>query len=84
MCVAWFLGDNDVKVPLLDERTGGCSDGLTSAGRSRNQGAESTVAMIAVLQLGRRIAAAPARTPGEQHDSLPHAGIATTHGRHRH
>jgi hypothetical protein len=23
MCLAWFLGDNDAKVPLIDERTGG-------------------------------------------------------------
>jgi hypothetical protein len=60
MCIAWFLGDNDAKVPLLDERTGGCSDGLTDTGRSRNQGAESTLAMIAVLQHGRRMAALPA------------------------
>jgi hypothetical protein len=52
MCLAWFLGDNDARVPLLDEQTGGCSDGLTSAGSSRNQGAESTLAMIAVLQHG--------------------------------
>ncbi|MGH3247209.1 MAG: glycosyltransferase [Trebonia sp.] len=58
MSVAWFLGDNDAKVPLLDERTGGCSDSLTGAVRSRNQGAESTLAMIAVLQQGHRMAAA--------------------------
>ena len=58
MSVAWFLGDNDAKVPLLDERTGGCSDSLTSAGRSRNQGAESTLAMIAVLQQAHRMASA--------------------------
>lgn len=58
MSVAWFLGDNDARVPLLDERTGGCSDGLTNAGRSRNQGAESTLAMISVLQQGHRMAAA--------------------------
>jgi hypothetical protein len=63
MCVAWFLGDNDANAPLLDERTGGCSDSLSSTGRSRNQGAESTLAMIAVLQHGRRMAAAPARAP---------------------
>ena len=56
MSVAWFLGDNDAEVPLIDERTGGCSDGLTGAGRSRNQGAESTLAMIAVLQQGHRMA----------------------------
>ena len=57
MCVAWFLGDNDGKVPLFDERTGGCSDGLAGVERSRNQGAESTLAMISVLQHGHRLAA---------------------------
>jgi len=45
MCVTWFLGDNDAKVPLLDERTGGCGDGLTGAGRRRNQGAAATLAL---------------------------------------
>jgi hypothetical protein len=62
MSVAWLLGDNDAKVPLLDERTGGCSDGITGTGRSRNQGAESTLAMIAVLQQGHRMTATRART----------------------
>jgi hypothetical protein len=57
LSIAWFLGDNDARVPLLDERTGGCSDSLTGAGRSRNQGAGSTLAMIAVLQQGHRMAA---------------------------
>jgi hypothetical protein len=55
MCVAWFLGDNDAMVPMLDERTGGGCDGLTRTGRNRNQGAESTLAMISVLQHGRRL-----------------------------
>jgi hypothetical protein len=59
MSVAWFLGDNDAKVPLLDERTGGGCDGLSRNGRSRNQGAESTLAMISVLQLGLRLSPAP-------------------------
>ncbi len=58
MCVAWFLGDNDAKVPLLDEETGGGCDGLTATGRNGNQGAESTIAMISVLQQGRRLIAA--------------------------
>jgi hypothetical protein len=52
MCVAWFLGDNDAQVPLLDEQTAGGHDGLGPAGRNRNQGAESTLAMISVLQQG--------------------------------
>jgi len=59
MCVAWFLGDNDAKVPLFDERTGGGCDGLSRTSRNRNQGAESTLAMISVLQQGRRISAVP-------------------------
>lgn len=58
MSVSWFLGDNDAGVPLLDERTGGGCDGLSRDGRNRNQGAESTLAMISVLQVGRRLAAA--------------------------
>ena len=56
-CVAWFFGDNDAKVPMFDERTGGGCDGLASNSRNRNQGAESTLAMISVLQHGRRLTA---------------------------
>ena len=59
MAVAWFLGDNDTKIPLLDERTGGGCDGLGRTSRSRNQGAESTLAMISVMQQGLRLT--PAR-----------------------
>ncbi len=59
MSVAWFLGDNDARVPLLDERTGGGCDGLGPASRSRNQCAEATLAMISVLQQGRRLSAVP-------------------------
>jgi hypothetical protein len=57
MCVAWFLGDNDSKIPLLDAQTGGGHDGLGPTGRNRNQGAESTLAMISVLQQGCRVSA---------------------------
>lgn len=57
MCVAWFLGDNDAKTPLLDAQTGGGHDGLGPAGSNRNQGAESTLAMISVLQQGCRVSA---------------------------
>jgi len=59
MSVAWFLGDNDAGVPMFDQQTGGGCDGLSAVGRSRNQGAESTLAMISVMQHGRRLAAAP-------------------------
>jgi hypothetical protein len=56
MCVAWFLGDNDARVPLLDEQTGGGCDGLGPTSCNRNQGAESTLAMISVMQQGCRLA----------------------------
>jgi hypothetical protein len=54
-CVRWFLGDNDAGVPLLDTGTGGGCDGLHVDGRNANQGAESTLAMIATLQVARRV-----------------------------
>jgi hypothetical protein len=60
MSVTWLLGDNDAGIPMLDERTGGCSDALSRTSRSRNQGPESTLAMISVLQQGRLLDAAVA------------------------
>jgi hypothetical protein len=59
MCVAWFLGDNDASTPMLNPHTAGGHDGLGAAGRNRNQGAESTLAMISVLQQGCRVSAVP-------------------------
>jgi hypothetical protein len=55
MSVTWLLGGNDAGIPMLDDRTGGCADALSRTSRSRNQGAESTLAMISVLQQGRRL-----------------------------
>ena len=53
--VAWFLGDNDVGVPMFDPDTGGGYDGLEADGRNDNQGAESTLALISTLQQGLRL-----------------------------
>jgi hypothetical protein len=39
----WFLGENDLKLPLYDHETKGCCDGLETYGINRNQGAESTL-----------------------------------------
>ena len=41
---AWFMGVNDLHVPLADEITGECRDGLTSSGANANRGAESVLA----------------------------------------
>ena len=40
----WFLGRNDLALPLYDFTTGGCSDGLHADRVNENQGAESTLA----------------------------------------
>lgn len=40
----WFLGENELRIPLYDYETKGCCDGLESFGVNRNQGAESTLA----------------------------------------
>lgn len=40
----WFLGRNDLALPLYDSSTGGCGDGLHHDRVNENQGAESTLA----------------------------------------
>jgi glycosyltransferase involved in cell wall biosynthesis len=62
MAAEWFLGRNDVDVPLVDPASGGCRDGLERDGVNENEGAESTIALITALQQARRIQAA-ARSP---------------------
>ncbi|MDE0802685.1 MAG: hypothetical protein OSA99_05100 [Acidimicrobiales bacterium] len=53
LAVGWFLGDNDAGVAMLDVETGGGYDGLHATGPNRNQGAESTLALISTLQHAR-------------------------------
>lgn len=48
-CLSWFLGQNDLQIPVCDHKTGGCGDGLESQGVNGNQGAESTLAWIISL-----------------------------------
>jgi uncharacterized protein YyaL (SSP411 family) len=45
----WFLGENDLRTPLYDSKTKGCSDGLMSEGANPNQGAESTLSFLLSL-----------------------------------
>lgn len=45
----WFLGENDLHIPLYDFKTKGCSDGLLSDGVNPNQGAESTLSFLLSL-----------------------------------
>jgi hypothetical protein len=45
----WFLGENDLQVPLYDAATGGCRDGLHPDRVNENQGAESTLSFLMAL-----------------------------------
>lgn len=48
----WFLGSNDLNLPIYDPTTGGCRDGLHADRANENQGAESSLAyLLAVLEL---------------------------------
>jgi hypothetical protein len=48
----WFLGDNDLQLPLYDSATGGCRDALHPDRANENQGAESTLSfLIALLEM---------------------------------
>jgi hypothetical protein len=48
----WFLGRNDLNLPIYDPTTGGCRDGLHPDRANENQGAESSLAFLqSVLEL---------------------------------
>lgn len=50
LAIDWFAGNNDVGASMWDVETHGGYDGLTACGPNLNQGAESTLALIATLQ----------------------------------
>lgn len=48
----WFLGKNDIGLPLYNEETGGCRDGMAPDRLNPNQGAESLLAYLqSVLEM---------------------------------
>ncbi len=55
----WFLGANDLDLPVASGADGGCFDGLMPGGLNRNQGAESILALqmasCAILRLSKAI-----------------------------
>jgi hypothetical protein len=56
---AWFQGSNDAGQLMWDPETGGGFDGLLADGVNRNQGAESTLAVLSTLQHARRFSTVP-------------------------
>ena len=55
----WYLGQNDLGMPLATQSDGGCFDGLMPTGLNRNQGAESILALqlasCAISGLSKRV-----------------------------
>lgn len=60
---AWFAGQNQHGVSLVDPVTGGCYDGLTPDGVNLNQGAESLLACLWTQVLMRELEATPVEVP---------------------
>jgi len=53
LATGWFLGANDLGLPVCDVSRGAGYDGLQVAGVNRNEGTESTLALITTLQRAR-------------------------------
>ncbi len=70
----WFLGRNDLHLPVYDPTTGGCRDGLHPDRPNENQGAESTLAFLQSL-LELRLAENIILTDEDTH--IDHSTLAT-------
>ena len=53
---AWFLGSNDLSVPLVDLQNGSCRDGLHPDRANENRGGESVVCYLLALAEIRQLA----------------------------
>jgi glycosyltransferase involved in cell wall biosynthesis len=64
---AWFLGENDLAVPLADPQTGSCRDGLHPARVNENRGGESVLsylmALVELREFSRAAGLSSASTP---------------------
>jgi glycosyltransferase involved in cell wall biosynthesis len=64
---AWFLGENDLSIPLVDIETGSCRDGLHPKRVNENRGGESVVSyllgLVELRKLSRAIGQPSTFTP---------------------
>jgi len=58
LAAGWFHGDNDTGEIMWDASSGGGYDGLQPTGVNRNEGAESTLALVSTMQRARSFAVA--------------------------
>jgi glycosyltransferase involved in cell wall biosynthesis len=72
----WFLGRNDLGLPLYDPATGGCRDGLHPDRVNQNEGAESTLAfLLSLLEMREAFAVIDAGSHAHLRATQP-AGIS--------
>jgi hypothetical protein len=76
----WFLGRNDLGLPLCDLRTGACHDGLCPDQVNANEGAESTLAYLLALAEMRLAAQTSVLSGGP--DTSKVATTQTQEGKH--
>lgn len=48
-CFEWYVGRNDLALPMVDFKSRGCHDGLQASGLNENQGAESVLSWLLSL-----------------------------------
>lgn len=61
----WFLGDNDLRMPLADPHDGSCCDGLGPDGVNGNMGAESTLGWLVAVERMRALHNEASAQPAE-------------------
>ncbi len=64
--LAWFFGNNDLSLPLVDLQTGGCCDGLHPDRPNENRGGESVVSYLLSLAEMRQFDFTTIARPGGQ------------------
>lgn len=74
----WFLGGNDLSIPLADIETGSCSDGLHPDRANENRGGESVVSWLLALAETRALYRdgnhlVGSRSTREMHPRFPNA-----------
>ena len=74
----WFLGRNDLAVPIYDPTTGGCRDGLHPDRPNENQGAESTLAFLQSLLELRLLEEGPQPQEQRRDDQSSFGPVAST------
>jgi hypothetical protein len=77
---SWFLGSNDLSIPLADVETGSCRDGLHPDRANENRGGESVVSWLLALAETRALYRdgnqhLKSRLVREVHASLPNATV---------